>query len=308
MGKWLLLLALVVVGPPLAQSSLAQSSLGQSSLAQSPPARPRLALSPGPQGPASGPMREQEWRIPGPGRSLMAATVFRPPGEARAPLAVLNHGSPADSSERAVMTRPRMIAVSTYFVAHGYVVVLPLRRGYGDTGGRWAESYGRCERADYFGAGLQTAADIRATIDYMRALPFVMPDRTVVVGQSAGGWGTLALSSLNPPGVPAMIDFAGGRGGHQDAPEGVCDPGALVWAAAKYGETARVPLLWISTANDSYFEPGLVRRLVEAYTGSGGRAFHRALGAFGEDGHALAASDVGVALWAPLVSEFLKNR
>ena len=128
MGKWLLLLALVVAGPSLAQP-------------------------PGPQGPDVGPMREQEWRIPGPGRSLMAATVFRPPGDARAPLAVLNHGSPADSSERAVMTRPRMVAVSTYFVARGYVVVLPLRRGYGATGGRWAEAYGRCERADYFSAG-----------------------------------------------------------------------------------------------------------------------------------------------------------
>jgi dienelactone hydrolase len=267
-----------------------------------------FAQSAGPQGAESGRMREQEWRIPGPGRALMAATVFRPPGDGRAPLAVLNHGSPADKSERAVMTRPQMIVVSSYFVSHGYVVALPLRRGYGDTGGRWVESYGRCERADYFSAGLETAADIRATIDYMRALPFVTPDRTIVVGQSAGGWGALALSSLNPPGVPAMIDFAGGRGGQQEVPGGVCDPGGLVWAAAKYGETARVPLLWITTANDSYFEPGLVRRMVEAYNGAGGRAIHRALGPFKEDGHALATSDAGVRIWEPLVSEFLKGK
>src|SRR5262245_47935012 len=106
-----------------------------------------VAQSAGPQGAEGGRMREREWRIPGPGRTLMVATVFRPPGDGRAPLAVLNHGSPADSSERAVMTRPHMIAVSSYFVSRGYIVVLPLRRGYGDTGGRWAESYGRCERA-----------------------------------------------------------------------------------------------------------------------------------------------------------------
>jgi len=32
------------------------------------------------------------------------------------------------------------------------------------------------------------------------------------------------------------------------------------------------------------------------------------VGAFGEDGHALAASDVGIAVWAPLVSEFLERK
>lgn len=35
-----------------------------------------LAQSPGPQGPEGRKMREQEWRIPGPGGVLMDATVF----------------------------------------------------------------------------------------------------------------------------------------------------------------------------------------------------------------------------------------
>src|SRR5436853_4316950 len=121
MAKWILLLALFVGWPAHAQS-------------------------PGPHGAESGKMREQEWRIPAAGGSpLMQATVFRPPGEARAPLVVMNHGSPADNRERPKMDRPRFSAISSFFVARGYVVVLPLRRGYGKTGGRWAEDYGRCE-------------------------------------------------------------------------------------------------------------------------------------------------------------------
>jgi pimeloyl-ACP methyl ester carboxylesterase len=136
----------------------------------------------------------------------------------------------------------------------------------------------------------------------------VAPGRTIVIGQSAGGWGTLALSSLNPPGVPAMIDFAGGRGGHQAVPGGVCGADFLVKAADRFGATARVPLLWITTANDSFFEPKLVRRMVEAYNGAGGHALHRALGSFARDGHDLAASDAGAGIWAPLVSEFLKGK
>ncbi|WIM09425.1 CocE/NonD family hydrolase [Enhydrobacter sp.] len=268
---------------------------------------PAVAQSAGPQGPEGQTMREQEWRIPAAGASrLMDATLFRPPGNARAPLVVMNHGSPAGASERSSMKRPRYTAISSFFVARGHVVVLPLRRGYGATGGYWAEGYGRCGNPDYVDAGLQTAADIRAAIDYMRAQPFVLPEHTIVVGQSAGGWGALALSSLNPPGVSALVDFAGGRGGHQPG-VGNCAPDALVKAAARYGATARQPLLWINAANDSFFGPRLVEEMVEAYRKAGGRVTHRAVGPFGKDGHHLASSNSGAAIWQPLVADFLSH-
>lgn len=259
-------------------------------------------------GPLAAQNREQVVRIPGPGGSTLVATVMRPPGEARSPLVVINHGSPADGSQRAKMERPRYSALSSFFLSRGYVVALPLRRGYGETGGAWAEGFGPCEAPDFFNAGLQGAADIQATLDFMRAQPYVAPDRTIVVGQSAGGWATVALSSRNPPGVAAMINFAGGRGGHQKLAGGGignCAPRSLVEAAAKYGATARVPMLWIYTENDSFFEPSLAKRMVEAYDGAGGKAVYRPVGAFGRDGHSLAGSSNGSSVWSPLVESFL---
>jgi dienelactone hydrolase len=252
--------------------------------------------------------REEIWRIPGPAGSKLIATVMRPPGAARQPLVVINHGSPADGSQRARMGPPRFSTLSSWFLARGYVVALPLRRGYGDTGGPWAEAYGQCETPDYYGAGLQAASDIQATIDYMRAQPFVTPDRTIVIGQSAGGWASMALSSRNPAGVSGLVNFAGGRGGHQRLPGGGignCTPGALVEAAKKYGATARVPMLWIYAANDSFFEPALAERMAGAYNGAGGRATYRALPPFGRDGHGLAGSSEGVAIWGPLLESFI---
>lgn len=252
--------------------------------------------------------REEVVRIPAAGGATMIATVMRPPGEGKRPLAVINHGSPADGSQRLKMARPRYSALSSWFVSRGYVVALPLRRGYGETGGAWAESYGSCQSPDYFTAGLQGAADIKAAIDYMRAQPFVATDRTIVIGQSAGGWATVALSSLNPPAVPGMINFAGGRGGRQKLPDGGignCAPDALVKAAGRYGATAWVPMLWLYTANDSFFEPALARRMVEAYDAAGGRATLQALGPFGKDGHAMAGSSSGVPLWSSAVADFL---
>ena len=252
--------------------------------------------------------REQIVRLPGPGGTTLLATVMRPPAEARQPLVVINHGSPANGSQRASMTPPRFTTLSSWFLARGYVVALPLRRGYGESGGGWAEAYGRCDTPDYFSAGLQGAADIQATIDFMRTQPYVASDRTIVVGQSAGGWATVALSSLNPPGVAGMVNFAGGRGGHQKLPGGGlgnCTPAALVQAAARYGATARVPSLWIYAANDSFFGPDLAGRMAAAYDAAGGKAGYKALPAFGRDGHSLAGSESGVSLWTPLVESFL---
>jgi dienelactone hydrolase len=237
---------------------------------------------------AQGPQREEIVRIPAAGGATMVATVVRPPGEGRRPLAVINHGSPADSSQRLKMERPHYPSLSSWFVSRGYVVVLPERRGYGETGGAWAEDYGSCRSPDYFGAGLQGAADIKATIDHMRGQAYVTPDRTIVIGQSAGG----------------------GRGGHQklsDGGMGNCEPDALVKAAGRYGSTARVPMLWLYTENDSFFEPKLARRMVDAYDAAGGRATLKALGPFGSDGHNMAGSSSGVPLWSGPVAYFLAS-
>ena len=136
-------------------------------------------------GPLAAQDRQQVVSLPGPGGSTLVATVMRPPGEARSPLVVINHGSPADSSQRFKMERPRFTALSSWFLSRGYVVALPLRRGYGETGGDWAEGYGLCDAPDYYRAGLQGAADIQATIDFMRAQPYVAP-RPYHRGRSVG--------------------------------------------------------------------------------------------------------------------------
>jgi len=55
------------------------------------------------------------------------------------------------------------------------------------------------------------------------------------------------------------------------------------------------------------FEPGLARSMVDAYGGAGGRATLQAVGPNGEDGHNLATSADGPAVWRPLVENFLRS-
>jgi dienelactone hydrolase len=267
-------------------------------------AAPRM---PGPQGPRDGPTRREPWFIPLPGeRLLMHATVMRPPGAGPFPLAVINHGSSQSSYLRATATASDYPYVSQWFLDRGFAVVLPLRPGHGETGGPYFEDQGRCENADYRKAGLATADSIQAAIDYLTAQPFVRKSGVVVAGQSAGGWGALALASRNPPMVTAAINFAGGRGGRaDDLPNHNCVPERLIAAAGEFGRTARVPTLWLYARNDSYFPPSLSKQMHQSFAAAGGTAEFHLLPALGAEGHMLTQSADTASLWRPIVEGFL---
>jgi dienelactone hydrolase len=233
--------------------------------------------------------------------ATLRTRIFRPAGQGPFPLAVVSHGSPPDASRRPVMEVPTFASASNWLLQRGYMVALPLRRGYGETGGPWRENYGSCGNPDYYRAGLVTAEDIQAAIGFFRARSDVARDRILLIGWSAGGWGSLAADSQNPPGVFAVLNFAGGRGGNPRL--GNCTPRRLVDAAGRYGATARVPSLWLYAANDKFFAPGLSRRMFDAFVRAGGKADYVALPAFGADGHRIFPD--GRALWQPPVETFL---
>jgi dienelactone hydrolase len=265
--------------------------------------------TPGPQGREEGPFRRQLWLIPIPGETmLMRAAVLRPPGAGPFPLAAINHGSSQNAERRAKYAMPVYRLASQWFLDRGFAVVLPQRPGHGETGGPYLEDQGRCESANYGAAGLATADSVQATIDYMTAQPFARKRGAVVVGQSAGGWGAIALASRNPE-LKGVINFAGGRGGGADnRPSSNCSPDRLVAAAGEFGRTARIPTLWLYAENDSYFAPQLSKRMVRAFVEAGGRAEYHLLPPIGEEGHRLIETDEARALWTPIVARFLAAR
>src|SRR5262245_46382752 len=238
------------------------------------------------------------------GGATLKTRVLRPSGQGPFPLAVISHGSPATAAGRPTMEVPTFAPASDWLLARGYMVALPLRRGYGETGGAWAENYGSCSNPDYYRAGLTSAEDIEAALAFFRVRLEVDRDRVLLVGWSAGGWGSIALASRNPRGVVAVLNFAGGRGGGQPQ-VGNCAPERLVAAAGRYGATARGRSLWLYAANDAFFAPELSREMFDAFVGAGGKAEYVALPAFGRDGHRVFGSADGRALWQPPVEKFL---
>jgi dienelactone hydrolase len=216
---------------------------------------------------------------------------------------VLNHGLPRDPTERRLGGRTRFAAQSRWFTERGFAVLVPMRRGYGDSEGPWTESEGACDEPDFLRAGAETARDIGAAVRFVSARADVDPRRVLLVGVSAGGFGALALASQGGEGVSGVVSFAGGRGSL--APGRNCSPQRLVTALGVFGSTTRTPTLWLYAENDTYFAPWLARDMREAFVKRGGKADLVVLPAFGGDGHGLFASPQGIPIWAPHVESFL---
>ena len=238
---------------------------------------------------------------------LMQGRVCRPVGKTLSRLVIINHGSPASSKDRPGMTLASCESESVqWFVHRHYAVVLVLRLGYGATGGPWSEGYGGFDSANFVRAGLETARQIQAVVDYSVTLPQADPTGVIVVGQSAGGWGTVAYDSVAHPHVAAFINMAGGRGGHyRDQRDSNCHPEKLVAAAAEYGKTASTPMLWIYSKNDSFFNTELASSMYEAYTRGGGTAAFITARSFGTDGHHLFGGRGGSEIWGPILAAYI---
>jgi dienelactone hydrolase len=231
------------------------------------------------------------------------ALVIRPDDDERHPLAVINHGTPRDASDRQRMSARDFRGQAREFASRGWVAVSFTRRGYGASAGEDAEFSGNCSTAFYAPAGRRSAEDVREVIRLMKEKPYVDGAKVVSVGRSSGGFATVALTADPPPGLVAAINFAGGRGSIR--PDEVCNPSGLIEAFAVFGRTSRVPMLWVYAENDHYFGLDLAKRFYQAFTAGGGKAEFIAAPVFGRDGHSL-FTRVGTPIWSIYVDSFLE--
>jgi dienelactone hydrolase len=246
------------------------------------------------------------WLIPStvPG-TMMRASLFLPRGSGPFRLAVVNHGSEQDASRRVSMAAPAFPGMTTWLLSKNYAVLVPQRPGHGATGGRYLEDQGACDSADYVLAGNGAADSIDAAINYMIEQPKIRRTGVLVVGNSAGGWGALALAARNPPAVSGVVTFSAGRGGRNyDRANTNCSPDRLVAAAGVYGRTARIPTLMLYAENDSYFPRALSSEMATAYRQGGADVTYRLTPPVRTgEGHALI--DAPESLWSADLAKFI---
>src|SRR5438874_11988848 len=241
-------------------------------------------------------LNEERVRIAAPSGRPIAATILRPEGQGPFGAVVLNHGVSASARERARESSDLLVNAAAVFARRGYVVVMPLRRGFGATGGEMAEDPGSCSNPDYKSAEQNAADDVMAAYDYARALPYVDGDRMILAGQSAGGMVSVFTAGMRQPqGLVAVLAFAAGRGGDPEINPGVpcaIEPVARVFDSI--GKNIHVPVLFHYAENDLFFSPKVSRGWYERFNAAGANAEYVLQPAFGKDGHYLFGDTLGV--------------
>jgi dienelactone hydrolase len=248
---------------------------------------------------AARPVVPAEVRVPSGARTL-AAYLYVPPGAGPFPGLVLNHGStihPGSSD----FCRPGTAAVLT---AWGYAVLLPHRRGYGNSAGpTWRQEvtaeFGTAEYDQALAARLaREAEDVVAAIAWLGARPEVAPDRIGVIGSSFGGVMSL-LAAARRPGLRCAVDFAGAAMNWERTP-------TLRAAMLEAARQLAVPICLVQSENDYSTAP---TRELAAELGRHGKAHAaRVFPAFGltaDEGHLFFQN--GAPIWGPWVRAFLER-
>ncbi len=226
----------------------------------------------------------------------LETTIYKPDGDGPFPLVIINHGK--SFGDPRFQGRARHSAAARFFLQRGYAVLMPMRQGFSKSTGNYIG--GGC---NIDSNGLQQAQDTKAALDWAVSQTWADKANILIMGQSHGGWTTLAFGTLNYPGVRGLVNFAGGL--RQDSCAGW--EGSLARAAGGYGKETQVPSLWFYGDNDSFFAPYTFRPMFEKYTAAGGKAELVAFGNFGSDAHSMFGSRAGLPIWQPKVNAFMQS-
>ena len=245
------------------------------------------------------------------GRFRLEALVVKPAkADGRLPVALITHGKNAKAEENQALRADMMLPQARDFAARGWLAVVVLRRGYGQSDGLPGVSRGAaymaCENADLARGFEVEADDLDGALKVVAARPDADGSRVIAIGQSLGGGVVLAFAARRPAGLLGVVNVSGGAW-RTNGEGNVCQHADLVAAMGTLGARTRIPTLWLYAENDSLFPPELVTRMRDAYAAAGARAELRMFPPIMHDGHRLFADFGGRVKWLRAVDGFLQT-
>jgi dienelactone hydrolase len=240
----------------------------------------------------------------------LEALVVRPAkANGRLPIALITHGKNANASENQSIRADLMLPQARDLAARGWLAVVVIRRGFGQSDGfpgiSRGSAYMSCENADLVRGFDVEADDLAGALQALATRSDADPTRVIAIGQSLGGGTVLAFAARQPKGLLGVVNVSGGV--WRTNGNGACDTTDLVEAMSTFGSRTRVPTLWLYAENDSLFPPALVAQMRDAYTLAGGRAKLRMFPPVLGDGHALFADFGGRVKWLRALDVFLRD-
>jgi len=240
-------------------------------------------------------------------RTTLAIAILRPRGNGPFGAVILNHGVALTERGRRLESPAPLFETAAAFAQRGYAVIMPLRRGFGATGGPFAEDPGLCESADFRRGERAASEDVLAAYRFARKLPYVDGTRIILAGQSAGGVAAVYAASQSPPGLVAVLAFAAGRGADPAHPGTPCAAERLAEVFEEMGRSLRAPALFYYTQNDGYFGPAATQAWFSKLRAGGAPAEYVLQPPFGANGHYVFTDSAGITQWLPTVERFLER-
>ncbi|MET3495663.1 alpha/beta hydrolase family protein [Variovorax boronicumulans] len=233
--------------------------------------------------------------------------VHRPEGDGPFPTLVMNHGSTGMGN------RPEWFPltwvspeVSAFFVARGWQVVYPQRRGRGKSDGLYDEGFEAdrsrysCQASLSLPGAERALADIGVAMAAIRQRADVDAKRIVIGGVSRGGILATAYAGLHPQEVVGAINFVGGWLGAL-CPDAVKVNGELFARGAAFPG----PTLWLYGEKDPYYPIAHSRGNFKAFQAAGGKGTFTVLTPpQGQDGHSTYTVQ---RLWGASVDTYLDS-
>jgi dienelactone hydrolase len=216
----------------------------------------------------------------------MEITVITPAGPGPFPLVLFNHGDvEMDSAYIKHKQRFRDHILSATFVRWGFAVAFPERPGVGRSDGIYRYANYAIHDADASYKARQHTQVIQKALERLRQEPDLNSEEIVLAGQSAGGDAVMYMSTLNSPGVKAVVNFSGGRTNHAQGQNANFENKMMIEGWRELGSQAKVPVMLVFAENDSRYTANTVRKAAQAFNESGGKAELLLLPPIQGDGH-----------------------
>ena len=172
------------------------------------------------------------------GTFRLEALIVRPAkAEGKLPIALITHGKNLKAEENQQLRADFYAPQARDFAARGWLSVVVIRRGYGESDGipgvSRGAAYMSCQNADLVRGFDIEADDLAAALQVIAARPDADASRVIAVGQSLGGGAVLAFAARRPAGLIGVVNVSGGV--WRSDGNGACDFDALVAAMTDFG-------------------------------------------------------------------------
>jgi len=192
----------------------------------------------------------------------LQATLYRRPGTGRAPVVILSHGATGGRStpESAAVTY-RWEELARLFLAQGYAVLAPMRKGRGTSEGPMLEPSDLSISSELqLESGIE---DLDAAVEYVRGQKDFERKRVVLFGRARGGFLSIAYAGRFAGKIKAAINASGGWWSESY-------PAFDATALADAGRGATKPTLWLYAAGDPAYPLDYARKNFAAFEAAGG--------------------------------------